>query len=295
LGFILWGSIKVTQTIQFKFLLKKHSTHTANKVYLSAALLQKFNKKVPIMICTAIDGPMITGLINPTIYLPQNFTENYNVVEQQLILKHELTHVKRLDLWTQLLAEVFKTIFWFNPLVHMAWIKFQQDQELACDHQVLRHADYRTRIIYGEALKKGLSALLTPISLTFFNHKHERFIMLSKHKNNIFTTLTGITFIALIGFMMLTKTNMTFAEKTDEKNGINISLDFKQIPLIQVVKLISETTPQEELLVQLDLLDGIDITTKVEEVPAFDFLDALLTEHGFKVYRQADSWQFSKI
>jgi len=295
LGFVTWSTVKFIHGYQFRNLLKKYAHAATNDNIIPAVLQDKYKPKVKIKLSTAVTGPLITGLFNPTIYLPQNFFEVYDEIQRSHIIEHELTHAKRLDLWAQLLAEIFKAVFWFNPLVHLAWGKFQQDQELACDHQVLKNTDAKTRQEYGEALKKGLSALLTPNSLTFFNHKHERFIMLTKHRKNIFTTLTGLLFIVVIGYMMLTKTGVSFTEKSIETHGGIVSFEFNDISLDTVAMLIADANGGASNLLGLDLLKGTNITAEAEKVHAFDFFDALLKDHGFKVDRQGDTWQFSKL
>ena len=262
---------------------------------ISASLLEKFNSNVQTRLSSAVNGPLISGLFKPTIYLTLDFFEIYDAKQRQFIFEHELTHAKRLDLWTQFLAEIFKAVFWFNPLVHFTWTKFQQDQELACDHQVLKHADTKTRLDYGQTLKKGLSALLTPNSLTFFNHKHERFIMLSKHKTNLFINITGCSFIAAIGFLMLTKTGITFVEKNTERNGGKVSFRFNDIPLSDVAMLVVDVNKSVHNLKNLNLLKDTKITAHAQNVHSYDFFDQLLKDNGFQVERKAGNWEFSEL
>jgi beta-lactamase regulating signal transducer with metallopeptidase domain len=295
LGFVTWCTVKLIHGYQFRNLLQKYAQTIPNDSIIPANLLEKFKPKIPIKLSTAVTGPLITGLFKPTIYLPQNFSEVYDEKQRCYIIEHELTHAKRLDLWAQFLAEIFKALFWFNPLVHLAWTKFQQDQELACDRQVLKSTDSQTRYVYGEALKKGLSVLLTPNSLTFFNHKHERFIMLTKHKKNIFTTLAGLTFIAVIGFVVFTKTGVSFTEKSIDTHGGIVSFEFNDIALDAVAMLIADANGGASNLLGLDLLKGTQITAEADKVHAFDFFDTLLKDNGFKVDRNGDTWQFSQL
>jgi len=213
LGFVVWSLVKVTQTLKFKSLLLKHSEVLSKRKVISATLLKKFNSNVQTRLSSAVNGPLISGLFKPTIYLPLDFFEIYDAKQRQFIFEHELTHAKRLDLWTQFLAEIFKAVFWFNPLVHFTWTKFQQDQERACDHQVLKHADTKTRLDYGQTLKKSLGVLHTPNSLTFSIINMNDLLCCQKHKTNLFTNITGFIFIASIGFLMITKTGISFTKK----------------------------------------------------------------------------------
>ncbi len=295
LGLFLWCLLKVYQAQKFKLLLNKSAVLIDTKEVMTADLLDKYKLNIAFKSSAAISGPLISGLIKPTIYLPQNFFAVYHQKQRQYILEHELTHAKRKDLWAQLMAEIFKALFWFNPLVHMAWAKFQQDQELACDHQVLKKANMKTRQEYGMTLKKGLSAVLTPHSLTFFNHKHERFIMLAKHKNSLLISMAGIVILAAIAYVMLTKTTISFQHKNTEINGQVISYDFNDIPLEHIAMLVSHASGQAIKLNDVELLQGQLITAQADKVHAYDFFDALLNDHGFQVTRQDKTWQFSTL
>ncbi|MCX7552903.1 hypothetical protein OS175_03340 [Marinicella sp. S1101] len=292
-GMCMWGLFKLIQNIKFKSLLHEYADNISVKDLLTTDLLKNLSNDIQFKHCAAIEGPLITGLVKPTIYLPKDFFHIYDEQQRLHILQHELTHAKRKDLWAQFMAEMFKTIFWFNPLVHIAWHKFQQDQEMACDHQVLKHADSQTRIAYGQTLCKGLSALLTPNSLTFFNHKHERFIMLSKHKNSLFISLSGLIIITLIAYLTLTETNVSFTDKSSETNGQLISYEFKEIPLTSIAFLLADASGGVENFQNLNLLNGITITAKADQVYAFDFFDQLLKDHQIKVTRDGKDWRFS--
>jgi len=86
-------------------------------------------------------GPLVTGLINPMIVLPRSFENYYSKQEQALALTHEITHIKRGDLWVMFCAVIFRALNWPNPLVHtLAWRAFRADQEASCDAIVLKLA-----------------------------------------------------------------------------------------------------------------------------------------------------------
>lgn len=98
------------------------------------------------------DGPMVCGLFRPVIVLPAAFTTQFTAPQRQLALLHELTHIKRGDLWTATAMMVFRLLSWPNPLVHMAWPRFRADQEAACDASVLRLTGEAARADYAETL-----------------------------------------------------------------------------------------------------------------------------------------------
>jgi bla regulator protein blaR1 len=97
-------------------------------------------------------GPYITGFLSPAIVLPHDFFSRYDALQQKLILQHELTHWQRGDLHLNYLALFVVSLFWFNPLVWLAYKQYRQAQELACDALATKYAGKAEKIAYGYAL-----------------------------------------------------------------------------------------------------------------------------------------------
>jgi beta-lactamase regulating signal transducer with metallopeptidase domain len=53
------------------------------------------------------------------------------------VLGHELAHIRRSDWLVQLLAEVLRSVYWFNPVVWIACRRLRLESEQACDDAVL--------------------------------------------------------------------------------------------------------------------------------------------------------------
>lgn len=124
-----------------------------------------FGKKenLPIYTSSAVFSPMLTGIRNPQIVLPN---VNYSKDQLALILEHESMHYKSKDLLVKLLFNAAKTFHWFNPLV--VWMERQalQDMELLCDSRVVRWFSREEKKFYGQTLlecassKKGIRSVL---------------------------------------------------------------------------------------------------------------------------------------
>ena len=117
-----------------------------------AARLAGLSKTPLVKLSTLEDGPLICGLIRPVIVLPKDFTTRFTPTQRRLALLHEMTHIRRSDLWTASAMLVFRLAIWPNPLVHWAWPRFRADQEAACDATVLRRAGETARADYAETL-----------------------------------------------------------------------------------------------------------------------------------------------
>jgi TonB family protein len=103
-------------------------------------------------ICQHISGPGLSGIFAPKLLLPENFFVDYSTRQQELILQHEFVHYRRGDNICNMLLIIFVALFWFNPLVWLAYAAFSRNQELACDAVVLRAADINDKVSYSKAL-----------------------------------------------------------------------------------------------------------------------------------------------
>ncbi len=124
-------------------------------------------------------SPMMMGLLRPRLMLP---TEDIGERELAFVLRHELTHHRRHDLWYKLALLLANGMHWFNPLIFLLRREAERDLELTCDDAVVARADAETRRAYSETLlasvhrQKGLSRAV--LSTHFYGGKEvmkERF------------------------------------------------------------------------------------------------------------------------
>ncbi|AEQ97693.1 TonB family protein [Xanthomonas oryzae] len=106
--------------------------------------------------------PVSLGIWRPRIVLPMDFDTRYTAAERSLILAHERLHLRRGDLYANLLAALLLCIGWCNPLMHLAWRAFRLDQELACDADVLTRYPGKRRSYATAMLKTQCGAAWMP-------------------------------------------------------------------------------------------------------------------------------------
>ena len=101
-----------------------------------------------IYYCDDIDTPFVLGIFRPRIYLPSNI--DGEVAHQ--VIAHEKAHVARLDHIFKPLGYLLLSVYWFSPLVWIAYILFCRDVEGACDERVIRDMCTDERQKYSAAL-----------------------------------------------------------------------------------------------------------------------------------------------
>jgi hypothetical protein len=112
-----------------------------------------------------IAAPLTCGLVNPVIILPVD-VDSWSDAALERALIHELEHIRRGDWLVQLAARVACAVYWFHPLVWVAWRRLCVECERACDDAVIERcerADYAEQLV---ALARRVSiAPLEPILL----------------------------------------------------------------------------------------------------------------------------------
>lgn len=119
------------------------------EVYTALGREMGIDRLPRLLISGGVDSPMVLGLLRPCLLLP---TEGYEERELRFILRHELTHCKRRDLWYKLVLLLANAVHWFNPLVYLLAREAGADMELTCDDAVVAGADAETRRAYSETL-----------------------------------------------------------------------------------------------------------------------------------------------
>jgi bla regulator protein blaR1 len=110
-------------------LAREVGIHRSVKVRLSDCLLSD-----------ALPGPMTCGVIHPAIVLPPD-AHTWEADDLNRAILHELEHVRRGDWVIHCLARVVCAVYWFHPLVWIAWRQLELEAERSCDDAVLRRSE----------------------------------------------------------------------------------------------------------------------------------------------------------
>ena len=83
--------------------------------------------------CETVSSPFVLGILKPRIFLPYAM-DGKNLSH---VVAHEKAHIRRKDHWWKPLGFLLLTVYWFNPLMWVAYILLCRDIELACDEKVI--------------------------------------------------------------------------------------------------------------------------------------------------------------
>jgi beta-lactamase regulating signal transducer with metallopeptidase domain len=92
----------------------------------------------PVTLLQSADTSLLLtfGLIRPRIVLPSG-AAGWPAERCDIVLAHELAHIRRRDWLLQLIAEGIRAMYWFHPLAWTAVRRLRDESEFACDDAVL--------------------------------------------------------------------------------------------------------------------------------------------------------------
>jgi len=182
-------------------------------------------KQIKLQVCPCITSPMMIGFINPVILLPST---NYPVDEMEFILKHEMVHFKRKDLWYKTLVLLAAAIHWFNPAVYLMAGAIAVQCEISCDAEVVKNTDIDGRQRYSETiigLIKNQSRMQTSFSTNFYGGKKsmkDRILSImdtTRKKTGVFILCTVLIGTMLSGTVFTASANAVGDLKPLSENG----------------------------------------------------------------------------
>jgi len=96
-------------------------------------------------------SPMLLGLFRPRLLLPRHL-DGFDKLQREMIVEHEMTHLRRHDLQWMAAGMLLQTLLWFNPFMRLLRANLTWAQELGCDRDVLRGRPASQRKAYAAAL-----------------------------------------------------------------------------------------------------------------------------------------------
>jgi len=110
----------------------------------------KIRCRVSVAFCQRISSPVLVGIVRPVILLPPGLVLGLGPEQVEMLLLHELAHVRRWDNLVNLLQRTVESLLFFHPAVWLVSRWVRQEREHCCDDLVLRRTADRSA--YAETL-----------------------------------------------------------------------------------------------------------------------------------------------
>ena len=251
-----------------------------------------------IYVSGAVKSPCLAGLI-PAVYLTEDVLQTD---EAELILRHELTHLRHLDFLWSFCRAAAVTVYWWNPFIWLAAICSKRDAELACDEAVAAKLPEKERLAYARAILAQAPRKAAALSLAGPPVK-ERILFLTKKRR------TSVLCVILALLLVASATGCSFAELTRQKAGEITMPDHaadssanatpqeadSALPVMDTVELIGfvadsqtpwielyESTDSKEPLAKVpyDLIAALPGCDRKSEAFTFGYLDSITFYYG---------------
>jgi len=107
--------------------------------------------RVRLLTSAGLSSPILVGLVRPRIMLPAGALEDLPPDQLRPVFLHELSHLRRRDLWVNWIQVILQSLYWFHPLVWLANLRLRREREMIVDDVVLSHLGGE-REVYGNSL-----------------------------------------------------------------------------------------------------------------------------------------------
>ena len=215
-----------------------------------------------IYVSSAVKSPCLAGLV-PAVYLTEDVLQTNST---ELILRHELTHLRHLDFLWSLCRTAAVIVYWWNPFIWLAASCSKRDAELACDEAVAAGLSDAQRLAYARTILAQAPRRAAALSLAG-PPVRERILFLTKKQR------TSVLCVILALLLIVSAAGCSITELTRQKTG-EITLP-KKTQTVQV-----ETTTN--ITPQADAWREANLPTEYDLLGCCDFVDWFILLTGSK-------------
>ena len=228
-----------------------------------------------------VGSPFVFGFLKPSIYLPY-FLEEENMA---YVIAHEKMHIKNRDHLLKPIAFILLSVYWFNPLVWLAYYLFCKDLELACDEWVIWNLETADKKAYAKALvmcsTERKFGSISPLAFGE-NAVKERIKNVLRYKNPTVLVFVMVMLVVLVAVLC-------FMTNPREKNENEIILSNDSTVTTDVLQEIVTEREQEEN----DRSNPGNISVLLKEPPKLGFSDMLSSKmYDFQVSPNQYDWTY---
>ena len=154
-----------------------------DRLLVAVASRVGYLRHVRVLISERIDTPTLFGWVRPVILLPTAVALSFPRQQLELILAHELSHLRRYDHYINLAQTVVETLLFYHPVVHWIGRDVRHEREVCCDHLVLSEdrqssTDYVRTLAALQELRLQSSPLVLAASGGYLLDRVQRILLM---------------------------------------------------------------------------------------------------------------------
>lgn len=237
------------------------------------------------------------GIRKPVVLLPESFSDQYDADQQHIILAHEAVHLRRHDNAWNLCATVVLALFWWNPLLWLAWHCFRFDQELSCDAFALRACSDSQQKRYARTLLDSIGTVAgigpQPALSAWdnLNDMKERIHMIGRNLKTTVSQTVARTVLSVIGICAAVGT-LTLSAALTPATAAEATAPVEPAVPAEVQASVDATAARSEnaiLMAQIiELLNARKFDEVRQRIPE---LQAGIDDGKFTAYEASRLWQ----
>jgi HEAT repeat protein/beta-lactamase regulating signal transducer with metallopeptidase domain len=167
-----------------------------------------------LVVSSRVAMPCTAGWFKPVILLPDEYS-SWSRERLEIVLLHELSHIRRMDIVPHVLSEIARVIYWFNPLVWLAAARLRAEAERATDDRVVhagaKPSEYAAHLleIVRQARPRWHPAPLMPLARR--KEFEGRLLAILESGGNLASARWALGTVALIGALSIGVASMEAA------------------------------------------------------------------------------------
>ena len=228
-----------------------------------------------IYIADCIKSPCLAGLV-PAVYLTEDALQSN---EAELILRHELTHLRHLDFLWSFCRTAAVIVYWWNPFIWLAAVCSKRDAELACDEAVAAGLSDAQRLAYARAILAQAPRKAAALSLAGPPVKERILFLTKKQRTSVLCAILALLLVISAAGCSLTElTRQKSAESTLPEENAPVTAEPADTP-----------APTDMLIGQEEPADmPVEPEAPVQEPPL------LVNDGSYDVTQPLQDWELAR-
>jgi beta-lactamase regulating signal transducer with metallopeptidase domain len=103
-----------------------------------------------VFACVRVGQAVAVGFIRPVVFIPASWLTQLTPQMIEAIIAHELAHIRRWDLWVNLVQRMIETLLFYHPAVWWLSSRIRVEREMCCDEI---GAECFDRVLYARSLE----------------------------------------------------------------------------------------------------------------------------------------------